>query len=92
MYCLSCLLLHLKNDNRCPLCRANIEDSESSDESSEDENIDTTTYLNNQNLYRYEINGVVSINYNLKMLFYILLFSIQYNVIMFLLFMNKKHI
>ena len=92
MYCLSCLLLHLKNDHRCPLCRANIEDSESSDESSEDENIDTTTYLNNQNFDRYEIYGVISVNYNLKIIIYIFIFSIQYNVIMFLLFMNKKHI
>ena len=50
MYCLSCLLLHLKNDHRCPLCRANIEDSESSeseDDSSDSEDDEST---NNKDL------------------------------------------
>ena len=83
MYCLSCLLLHLKNDHRCPLCRANIEESESSeeDEESEDESIEI------QHLYRYEINGLISVNYNLKILIYVFIISIQYNIIMFSLYM-----
>jgi hypothetical protein len=87
MYCLSCLLLHLKNDHRCPLCRANIEDSESSDESEEEENNSEGI----QHLYRYEINGVISVNYNLKILIYVFIISIQYNIIMFLLFMNNTN-
>ena len=85
MYCLSCLLLHLKNDNRCPLCRANIEESESSEE----EDIESETSIEIQHLYRYEINGVISVNYNLKILIYVFLISIQYNIIMFSLFMNN---
>uniref|UniRef100_A0A6C0JP38 RING-type domain-containing protein n=1 Tax=viral metagenome TaxID=1070528 RepID=A0A6C0JP38_9ZZZZ len=87
MYCLSCLLLHLKNDNRCPLCRATIEDSESSE--SEEEDNDTDTPIEITHSYRYELNGVVSVNYNLKILIYIFIVSIQYNVIMFSLFMNN---
>ena len=82
MYCLSCLLLHLKNDHRCPLCRANIEESESSEE---DEEEDVSIEI--QHLYRYEINGVISVNYNLKILIYVFIISIQYNIIMFSLYM-----
>lgn len=80
MYCLSCLLIHLKNDNRCPLCRTNIEDSESSDEESIEEN---------PHFYRYEINGVISLNYNLKIFLYICIISIQYNIIMLFIFIKK---
>ena len=83
MYCLSCLLLHLKNDNRCPLCRANIEDSESSDES---DSVEETPHL-----YRYEINGIISVNYNLKVLIYIFIISIQYNIIMLIISLNNSN-
>jgi hypothetical protein len=88
MYCLSCLLLHLKNDHRCPLCRANIEDSESS-ESEEDNDSNSDTPIEINHLYRYEVNGIISVNYNLKILIYIFIISIQYNIIMFSLFMNN---
>ena len=93
MYCLSCLLLHLKNDHRCPLCRANIEDSESSEESEDVpipiEDNDSDTSIDRPHLYRYEINGIISVNYNLKILIYVFIISIQYNIIMFSLFMNN---
>ena len=82
MYCLSCLLKHLKNDHRCPLCRANIEESDSSDESE-----DISEEI--PQLYRYEINGVISVNYNLKILIYVFIISIQYNIMMFSLFLFK---
>lgn len=89
MYCLSCLLLHLKNDKRCPLCRANIEDNETSDESSEesDESEETPIYINH--VYNYDITGTIRVNYNLKILIYVFICSIQYNIIMFSLFMNN---
>ena len=91
MYCLSCLLLHLKNDNRCPLCRASIEESESSEDSEIiEENNSETESEETPHLYRYEIHGIISVNYNLKILIYVFIISIQYNIIMFLLFMNNK--
>ena len=94
MYCLSCLLLHLKNDHRCPLCRANIEDSESSESEEESEELeepDNDAHIDISHSYRYEVNGVITItvNYNLKILIYVFIISIQYNVIMFSLFMNN---
>jgi hypothetical protein len=80
-------LLHLKNDKRCPLCRANIE-SESSEEEDDEEDEDDSIEV--PHLYRYEIHGTISVNYNLKILIYVFIVSIQYNIIMFLLFMNNK--
>jgi hypothetical protein len=88
MYCLSCLLLHLKNDNRCPLCRTNIEDSESSEEDEEDEDeeepVNVTNRINISNVDRYQLYGIIHVNHNMKVLIVIIFFSIQFNIIDFI--------
>jgi hypothetical protein len=78
IYCLSCMIKHSKNNNRCPLCRVEIferiieEESETESESEEESEIYETrlhTYEFHGKYNNREIHGKIKMNHNLQYLF-----------------------
>lgn len=67
-YCLTCIMEHLKNDNRCPLCRVQL---------------CNITYTENEveHVYIYEINGILRLNYNLKIILITTFIIVQFSIL-----------
>jgi hypothetical protein len=73
-YCLGCMINHTKRNNRCPLCREeiyeNISEEESDESETESESETYETRLHNYEIHgkfnNYEIHGKIKMNNNLQ--------------------------
>jgi hypothetical protein len=95
VYCLSCLLQHLKFNKNCPLCREKLIELpfSSDDESDDDESTINDPIINEQDVIdvkSYEYYGKITVNHNLKFVFIFLFITIQTNIIIFALGLSKN--
>ena len=86
VYCLSCLLQHLKFNKNCPLCREKLIELPftSDDETDDDESGVESNHINEDdiiNVKSYEYYGKITVNNNLKFVLIIVFIAIQTNII-----------
>lgn len=91
VYCLSCLLQHLKFNKNCPLCREKmIESPFASDDESENEEDDGINQGDIIDVKSFEYYGKITINNNLKFVFILVFIALQTNIVIIAIGLSKN--